>query len=212
MDALVSKATANTEEPCPGYLYTEIAKLTHSDPALAEKLAATLISRLQKPEATVKWKTLLVIKHVSRGGNPQFKRALQASVDRIKECLQFRCALDPLRGDEPSRRVREAAKEALEAVFEASLPPSTGSAQLAGRITGFSGGSSDPTVVSTASETTMAGRTASGMVSKSAFAVAVARGRPLLAFQLPSLCRNRSAATATSPGQRLRRQAWAAHG
>jgi hypothetical protein len=39
----------------------------------------------------------------------------------IKECLQFRGPPDPLRGDEIYQRVRDAAQEALDAIFDSSL-------------------------------------------------------------------------------------------
>jgi len=54
---------------------------------------------------------------------------------------EFRAALDPLRGDEPARRVREAAKEALEAMYEGggSAGAASGAASALGaRITGYS--------------------------------------------------------------------------
>ena len=68
-----------------------------------------------------------------RTGRPEFKREMQRKVDSIKECLrklwkyimfgecfldfksaEFKGTPDPLRGDEPNRRVREAAKVGID--------------------------------------------------------------------------------------------------
>jgi len=97
----------------------EIAKVTH-DPAANERLLDYLRKRLASPNADVKFKVLNIIKHVCRKGNPGFRKAWQRDTLIVKECLQFNCPPDMLRGDEPSRRVREGAKEALEAIFDAS--------------------------------------------------------------------------------------------
>jgi hypothetical protein len=49
--------------------------------------------------------------------------------------IAFRAPLDPLRGDEPARRVRDAAKEALEAIFDNNVATGTGAGA---RIQGMS--------------------------------------------------------------------------
>lgn len=136
----------NRRETCvaccvQGYIFVELGKLTHSDVTVCEKLAEALAKKLEKGDAVMKWKALALMKNVSKSGRPEFRRCLQRHVDAIKACLAYKTALDPLRGDEPSRRVRDTAKEALEAIFDSST--SSGLSSAAGsRITGMGGGPS----------------------------------------------------------------------
>jgi hypothetical protein len=141
MDGLLKKATTDDENPTPGYVFTELAKFTHNDPGTCEKMVDWLVNRLKRNEPAVKWKTLLVMKHVAKGGRLEFRRALQRHNEAVKACTQFRGPPDPLRGNEPYSRVQTAAKDALEAMFDSTPPPSIGSNALGSRITGMSGGS-----------------------------------------------------------------------
>ena len=144
MDSLLKKATTNDDNPTPGYVYTELAKLTHADVTTCDKMADWLFDKLKKNDSAIKWKTLLVMKHVAKGGRMDFRRSLQKRNDEVKAALQFKGPPDPLRGDEPYRRVRDAAKEALEAMFDNTPPPSVSSSAMSGRITGMSSGANDP--------------------------------------------------------------------
>ena len=121
--SLLARATEGTRAPTPGYLYLDIAKNAASSPMAAQEIARYLTNRLaSKHNANIKYKCLKVIAKtaespVTRG---QFKRAVvqdPQSVGAIKEALQFRGPPDPARGDEPFQRVREAAKEALDAIY-----------------------------------------------------------------------------------------------
>jgi hypothetical protein len=89
----------------------------------ASPVPAPHADKLKKTsEASVKWKTLLVMKQVSKSGRMEFRRTLARHTDSVKACLQFRGPPDPLRGDEPYRKVHTAAKEALEAILDTSAP------------------------------------------------------------------------------------------
>jgi hypothetical protein len=71
------------------------------------------------------------------------------NLDPVKECLRMSPPLhtyhspfpeykgppDPLRGDEIYKRVRDAAKEALDAIFDSQMPVSSSS--VTSRIQGF---------------------------------------------------------------------------
>ena len=83
-----------------------------------------LADRLKRNEASVKYKVLVTMKNVARSGRPEFRRSLQRHKDAVKACADFRGPPDPLKGNEPYRKVHEASKEALEAMFEAVRPPS----------------------------------------------------------------------------------------
>lgn len=137
MDSLLNKATTSDENPTPGYIYADLIKLTHSDVAICEKMADWLAKRLNRNESAVKWKVLLVMRQVARGGRMEFRRYLQKHSELIKANLAFKGPLDPLRGDEPYRRVRNAAKEVLEAMFDNTPPPNHSSVPDTSRISGF---------------------------------------------------------------------------
>lgn len=139
LSSLVEKATANSDDPTPGYVYTELVKLTHADVMNCDKLADALFKKLSSDKAAVKWKTLLVMKNVAKSGRMEFRRSLQRHNEQVKACLSFKGPPDPLKGDEPYRKVRDAAKDALEAMFDNNAPAG-GAGQLSGRITGMGGG------------------------------------------------------------------------
>ncbi len=132
----LNKATSADTSPTPGYMFDEIAKVTH-DPVGNERLVEYLVKRLESTSSDVKAKVLTIVKHVCRKGDPAFRRAWQREAAAVKAHLQYHTAPDALRGDEPSRRVREAAKAALEAVFDASRDERRTANDLQGRIQGF---------------------------------------------------------------------------
>lgn len=93
------------------------------------------------------------MQQVARSGRIDFRRALQRETAAIKECLrewcaypvvnlthecsEFRGKLDPLRGDAFNVRVRDAAKEALEAVYDNSAASDPRHAMSSARMQGF---------------------------------------------------------------------------
>jgi hypothetical protein len=131
----LNKATSPDNNPTPAYLFDEIALVTH-DAASNEDLVSYLLKRLESPNPDVKAKVLIIMKMVCRKGNPAFRHALSRNSAVIKETRNYHGAPDPLRGDEPSRRVRECAKDTLEAIFDSSKDERKDPV-LAGRIQGF---------------------------------------------------------------------------
>lgn len=117
-------------------MYGEIAKMTLASFDACKSIEEYVLKRLEKKNAHVKRKTLLLIKHVARSGRPEFRRDLCRNLGPIKECLSFSGPPDPLRGDEMYVKVREAAKEALEAVTASDVAPPN-SAAYGGRIEGY---------------------------------------------------------------------------
>ena len=122
-------------------------ELTHRAlPARAPSRA----DRLKRNEASVKFKVLVTMKQVARSGRGEFRRALQRHKDAVKACADFRGPPDPLKGNEPYRKVHDASKEAMEVMFEAAGHHAGGGAHggggfgsaggVAARTTGFSGG------------------------------------------------------------------------
>ncbi|KAG5180095.1 hypothetical protein JKP88DRAFT_264021 [Tribonema minus] len=146
--AMVARATSRDPAPTPGYMYDEIARMTHANFEGCKALEGYLLDRIRVSNAYSKFKCLMIIKHVCLKGRPEFRKDMQRSVDAIKDCLTFTAPPDPLRGDEPNRRVREAAKETLEALYADSHGPSAiggvyaagTSSQYGNRIEGIGGG------------------------------------------------------------------------
>ena len=67
---------------------------------------------------------------------------MQRHKEAIKACGDFRGPPDPLRGNEPYRRVHEGAKEAMEAIFDSSAPTGSAAGGAGTRTTGFGSASS----------------------------------------------------------------------
>jgi len=137
---LLADATSGDDSPTPGYQLNEIARSTVANYQACTQIQEYLVNRISKNNPHIKFKCLVIIKHVCRSGRVDFKRDMAKHIEVIKECLQYRGAPDPLRGDEYYRRVREAAKEALEAIYDSAVPVSTSAVAAANRIQGLGGG------------------------------------------------------------------------
>jgi hypothetical protein len=136
---LLARATENSDAPTPGYMYLDIAKNAASNPQTCAEIAKYLTGRLaSKNNPNVKHKCLKVIAKtaVSPYLRGQFKRCLAQdpqAMAAIKDATQFRGPPDPVRGDQPYQKVRDAAKEALDAVYSdtPASDPSSGGAPFA---------------------------------------------------------------------------------
>lgn len=130
---LLNRATNADEEPTPGYLYSEIAKITFVSADASWQLEEYLTKKLAKNHPATKSKVLKIIRHVCDQGKPDFKRSICRRADLIKECLQYRGDPHPTKGDVPSREVRQEAELCLKAIF--ATDTNVNAAQ--GRINGF---------------------------------------------------------------------------
>ena len=92
------------------------------------------MKRLTNRHYNVKWKCLLVIKHVAMKGSQNFRRDITREyLADIKVCLQFTGPPDPLRGDQIYQRVRDAARAAIDAVTSTTQIQNTfGNSSMAG--------------------------------------------------------------------------------
>ena len=91
--SLVSKATADSAEPTPGYMFNEIARITHASVDACLQLEKFLLKRLKKDSVHVKLKVLRVIKHCCQHGHATFRREMPAAHDRhqgMPECVLHR--------------------------------------------------------------------------------------------------------------------------
>lgn len=100
--SLCSKATSPDEVPTPGYMYNEIARITHASADACKQLEDFLIKRLKKDNVHQKLKVLRVIKHCCQQGHATFRRDMQRQTGEVKSCLGERrgprslCSRPPL--------------------------------------------------------------------------------------------------------------------
>jgi len=118
-------------------MLNEIARGTLANYSACTQLEEFLVGKITKNNHNIKYKCLVVIKHVARTGRPEFKKDIARNVNVIKECLQFKGPPDPLRGDEIYKRVRDLAKEVLDVLFDSNAPVATSSVMQSNRIQGI---------------------------------------------------------------------------
>ena len=66
--SLVNKATSADDQPTPGYMYNEIARITHASAEASKQLEEYLIKRLKKDNVHQKLKCLKVISACAKMG------------------------------------------------------------------------------------------------------------------------------------------------
>ncbi|KAJ1623546.1 hypothetical protein T492DRAFT_571258, partial [Pavlovales sp. CCMP2436] len=116
--SLCAKATADSDQPTPGYMLNEIGRITHASVDACRQLEEYLVKRLAHASVHVKLKALRVIKHCCLHGHFTFRRDMQGSTASFKEMIQYRGPADPLHGDQYNRQVREVAQEVMNAIFD----------------------------------------------------------------------------------------------
>mmetsp|Transcript_1056 Transcript_1056/g.2097 ORF Transcript_1056/g.2097 Transcript_1056/m.2097 type:complete len:800 (-) Transcript_1056:50-2449(-) len=119
---LLGRATEGTDAPTPGYLYVDLAKQATANPTACAEMAQYLTRKLQnKQNPNIKGKCCKVIaKLCDQVPRNQFRRCIAqdaSAVAAIKEAINFRGPMDPLQGDAKNEKVRAAAREALDAVY-----------------------------------------------------------------------------------------------
>lgn len=124
--SLLARATEGTDAPTPGYIYVDLAKAAGANPSAAQEMAQYLTRRLvSKQNPNIKYKCCKVIaKLCEQVPRNQFRRCVSQdphAVAAIKEATAFRGPLDPVQGDAKNERVRQAAKEALDAVYSEAI-------------------------------------------------------------------------------------------
>ncbi|NWR66356.1 AP4AT protein, partial [Bucorvus abyssinicus] len=121
------RSTADDDVPCPGYLFEEIAKISHESPGSSQCLLEYLLNRLQSSSCRVKLKVLKILLHTSAQGSPQFIQQLKRNVCFIREAAVFAGPPDPLHGNSLNQKVRAAAQDLASVLFsDAPLPQPAG--------------------------------------------------------------------------------------
>ncbi|NXA04102.1 AP4AT protein, partial [Sapayoa aenigma] len=118
------RGTADDDTPCPGYLFEEIAKISHESPGSSQCLLEHLLTRLQSSSCHVKLKVLKILLHTCSQGSPQFVLQLKRNAGFIREAAVFSGPPDPLHGNSLNQKVRAAAQDLASVLFsDAPLPP-----------------------------------------------------------------------------------------
>ncbi|XP_040979827.1 AP-4 complex accessory subunit tepsin isoform X2 [Aquila chrysaetos chrysaetos] len=117
------RGTADDDVPCPGYLFEEIAKISHESPGSSQCLLEYLLNRLQSTSCHVKLKVLKILLHTCTQGSPQFVLQLKRNACFIREATVFAGPPDPLHGNSLNQKVRAAAQDLASVLFsDAPLP------------------------------------------------------------------------------------------
>ncbi|KAL0023681.1 hypothetical protein WJX79_000942 [Trebouxia sp. C0005] len=151
----LEEATSAKDDVAPMYLLDEIAQLANGGGETAQGLADATIKRLGNRSPVVKQKALRLIKHVSNKGASEYRRAICKQAKEIRELTHYKGDPDPFKGDVLNQKVRDAAKETLDAIFQATdtnYSSNSTKPTLTNRIQGFgSTNSSEPAQSSTSS-------------------------------------------------------------
>ncbi|NXX85365.1 AP4AT protein, partial [Urocolius indicus] len=114
---LLLRGTADDDEPCPGYLFEEIAKISHESPGSSQCLLEYLLSRLQSSSCPGTLKVLKILQHTCTQGSPQFVLQLRRNGCFIREAAAFSGPPDPLHGNSLNQKVRAAAQDLASVLF-----------------------------------------------------------------------------------------------
>ncbi|XP_067571161.1 AP-4 complex accessory subunit tepsin isoform X7 [Pseudorca crassidens] len=82
---ILLKGTSDDDVPCPGYLFEEIAKITHESLGSSQCLLEYLLSRLQSGSGRVKLKVLKIMLHLCGHGSSSFLLILKRNPAFIQE-------------------------------------------------------------------------------------------------------------------------------
>ncbi|XP_023701948.1 AP-4 complex accessory subunit Tepsin isoform X3 [Cryptotermes secundus] len=118
---LLTRATAENEEPTAGYMFKEIEKITFQVPPQCQQLAEYLNRRLEKPSACVKLKVLKIMIYLIQNGHLSFRSYLRRNDGYIKLAGMYNGPPDPLLGMSPYENVRKTAQELLDMLFNPDL-------------------------------------------------------------------------------------------
>uniref|UniRef100_A0A8C0Q1X5 AP-4 complex accessory subunit Tepsin VHS/ENTH-like domain-containing protein n=1 Tax=Canis lupus familiaris TaxID=9615 RepID=A0A8C0Q1X5_CANLF len=112
---LLLKGTSDDDAPCPGYLFEEIARISHESPGSSQCLLEYLLTRLHSGSGRVKLKVLKILLHLCGHGSPSSVLILKRNPAFIQEAAAFSGPPDPLHGNSLYQKVRAAAQPHLPA-------------------------------------------------------------------------------------------------
>ncbi|XP_069547492.1 AP-4 complex accessory subunit Tepsin isoform X1 [Brachyistius frenatus] len=111
------KATADDENPCPGYLFQEIGKISHESSGCGQCLLEYLLERLQVESCHVKLKVLKIFVHLCGHGSNHFLMELRRNSTFIQQASVYSGPPDPIHGTALYQKVRNTAQEVAQLLF-----------------------------------------------------------------------------------------------
>ncbi|XP_077612548.1 AP-4 complex accessory subunit tepsin [Crocuta crocuta] len=120
---ILLKGTSDDDVPCPGYLFEEIAKISHESLGSSQCLLEYLLNRLHSGSGRVKLKVLKILLHLCGHGSSSSLLILKRNPAFIQEAAVFSGPPDPLHGNSLYQKVRAAAQDLGSALFSDSLSP-----------------------------------------------------------------------------------------
>ncbi|XP_047143340.1 uncharacterized protein LOC101234304 isoform X1 [Hydra vulgaris] len=115
---LLMKATSDSSQPTPGYLFEDIQKISYESIDYCIYMADFLIDRLKKKSLHVKLKALQVIRYVVDRGHREFTIYIRKNSNSIRELQSLNGPPDILHGDAFYVNIRNAATELLTILFD----------------------------------------------------------------------------------------------
>lgn len=82
---ILLKGTSDDDVPCPGYLFEEIAKISHESPGSSQCLLEYLLSRLHSSSGHGKLKVLKILLYLCGHGSSSFLLILKRNSAFIQE-------------------------------------------------------------------------------------------------------------------------------
>ncbi|XP_040845724.1 AP-4 complex accessory subunit tepsin isoform X2 [Ochotona curzoniae] len=120
---ILLKGTADDAAPCPGYLFEEIAKISHESLGSSQCLLEYLLGRLHSTSGHVKLKVLKILRYLCGHGSASFLLILRQNAALVQEATAFSGPPDPLHGNSLYQKVRAAAQDLGSTLFtDATLP------------------------------------------------------------------------------------------
>ncbi|XP_006869700.1 PREDICTED: AP-4 complex accessory subunit tepsin [Chrysochloris asiatica] len=120
---ILLKGTSDDEAPCPGYLFEEIASISHESLGSSQCLLEYLLRRLQSSSGHVKLKVLKILLYLCNHGSSSFLLILKRNSAFIQEATVFAGPPDPLHGTSLYQKVRLAAQDLGGALFSDAVSP-----------------------------------------------------------------------------------------
>ncbi|XP_006145724.1 AP-4 complex accessory subunit tepsin [Tupaia chinensis] len=114
---ILLKGTSDDDVPCPGYLFEEVAKISHESLGSSQCLLEYLLSRLCSSSGRVKLKVLKILLYLCSHGSPSFLFILKRNSAFIQEAAAFAGPPDPLHGNSLYQKVRAAAQDLGSTLF-----------------------------------------------------------------------------------------------
>ncbi|KAL1779355.1 centrosomal protein of 131 kDa isoform X1 [Sigmodon hispidus] len=119
---ILLKGTSDDDIPCPGYLFEEIAKISHESVGSSQCLLEYLLNRLDTGSGHVKLKVLKILLYLCGHGSSSFLLILKRNSALIQEATAFAGPPDPLHGNSLYQKVRAAAQDLGSTLFSDAMP------------------------------------------------------------------------------------------